>query len=138
MAQRLEWGERGHPCHHGRRKLREIFDRDASPIAEEGLRRIAELYAIEAAIVGMTPQARRAARQARAKPLVEAFAVWLASARPRVSARSRMAEKLAYFANHWQGHTVSLNDGRVAMDSNAVENLIRPLTLQRKNGHVRV
>jgi len=34
----------------GRRQLREIFDSDASPIAEEGLRRIAELYAIEAAL----------------------------------------------------------------------------------------
>ena len=118
---------------HGRRKLREIFDRDASPIAEEGLRRIAELYAIEAAVAGMTPEARRAARQARAKPLVEAFAVWLAGARARVSARSRMGEKLAYFANHWDGLTVFLDDGRVEMDSNAVENMIRPLTLQRKN-----
>lgn len=35
---------------HGRRKLHEVFDRDASPIPEEGLRRIAELYRIEAAI----------------------------------------------------------------------------------------
>ena len=118
---------------HGRRKLREIFDRDASPIAEEGLRRIAELYAIEAAIAGMTPEARRAVRQARSKPLVGDFAVWLAGARAKVSARSRMGEKLAYFANHWQGLSVFLDDGRVEMDSNAVENLIRPLTLQRKN-----
>jgi len=118
---------------HGRRKLREIFDRDGSPLAEDGLRRIAELYAIEAAVAGMTPEARRAARQARAKPLVEAFAIWLAGARARVSPRSRMGEKLAYFANHWEGLTVFLDDGRVEMDSNAVENMIRPLTLQRKN-----
>jgi len=114
---------------HGRRKLREIFERDASPLAEEGLRRIAELCAI----ASMTPEARRTVRQARAKPLVEAFAVWLAGARTRVSARSRMGEKLAYFANHWEGLTVFLDDGRVEMDSNAVENLIRPLTLQRTN-----
>jgi transposase len=118
---------------HGRRKLREIFDRDASPLAEEGLRRIAELYRIEVAIAGMTPEARRAVRQARTKPLVEAFAAWLAGARAKVSARSRMGEKLAYFANHWDGLTVFLDDGRVEMDSNAVENLIRPVTLQRKN-----
>jgi transposase len=44
-----------------------------------------------------------------------------------------MGEKLAYFANHWDGLTAFLDDGRVEMDSNAVENLIRPLTLQRKN-----
>ena len=73
------------------------------------------------------------ARPARSKPLVEDFAVWLTSARARVSARSRMGEKLAYFANHWNGLTVFLDDGRVEMDSNAVENLIRPVILQRKN-----
>jgi transposase len=81
----------------------------------------------------MTPEARRVVRQARAKPLVEAFAAWLAGARARLSARSRMGEKLAYFANHWDSLTVFLDDGRVEIDSNAVENLIRPVTLQRKN-----
>ncbi len=35
---------------NARRKLKEVFDRDGSEIAAEGLRRIAELYAIEADI----------------------------------------------------------------------------------------
>uniref|UniRef100_UPI0035B605D2 IS66 family transposase n=1 Tax=Yunchengibacter salinarum TaxID=3133399 RepID=UPI0035B605D2 len=35
---------------HARRKLKEVFDRDGSEIAAEGLRRIAEIYAIEADI----------------------------------------------------------------------------------------
>jgi transposase len=118
---------------HGRRQLREIFDRDASPIAEEGLRRIARLYEIEAAIRGRPPETRRAVRQERSAPLVEAFGVWLAEARARVSAKSRIGEKLAYFANHWDGLRVFLGDGRVEMDSNPVENTIRPLTLNRKN-----
>jgi transposase len=118
---------------HGRRQLREIFDRDASPIAEEGLRRIACLYEIEAAIRGRPPETRRAVRQERSAPLVEAFGGWLAEARARVSAKSRIGEKLAYFANHWDGLRVFLEDGRVEMDSNPVENTIRPLTLNRKN-----
>lgn len=118
---------------HGRRKLREVFDRDASPMAEEGLRRIAELYRIEAAIAGLPPDARRSVRQTQSKPLVEDFGLWLASARARISTKSRMGEKLAYFANHWQGLQVFLEDGRVEMDTNPVENAIRPLTLQRKN-----
>ena len=118
---------------HGRRKLREVFDRDASPMAEEGLRRIAELYRIEAAIAGLPPDARRSVRQTQSKPLVEDFGLWLASARAKISAKSRMGEKLAYFANHWEGFQVFLEDGRVEMDTNPVENAIRPLTLQRKN-----
>ena len=35
--------------------------------------------------------------------------------------------------NHWDGLRVFLDDGRVEMDSNPVENLIRPLALTRKN-----
>lgn len=118
---------------HGRRQLREIFDRDAPPIAEEGLRRIVRIYKIEAAIKGRPPETRRAMRQERSAPLVEAFGAWLAEARARVSARSRIGEKLAYFANHWDGLRVFLEDGRVEMDTNPVENTIRPLTLNRKN-----
>ena len=118
---------------HGRRKLREVFDRDASPIAEEGLRRIAELYAVEAEIRGQGADARFAARQARSVPLVEAFRAWLDAARARVSAKSRVGEKLAYFARHWDGLVLFLGDGRIEMDTNPVENAIRPLTLSRKN-----
>lgn len=55
---------------HARRKLKEIFDRDVSEIAGEGLRRIAELYRIEAEIRGMGPGQRLSARQARSAPLV--------------------------------------------------------------------
>jgi len=43
---------------HARRKLREVFDRDGSEIAAEGLRRIAELYRIEAEIRGLEPGQR--------------------------------------------------------------------------------
>jgi transposase len=74
---------------HGRRKLREVFDRDASPMAEEGLRRSAELHRIEAAIAGLPPDARRSVRQTQSKPLVEDLGLWLASARARISTKSR-------------------------------------------------
>jgi transposase len=118
---------------HGRRQLRALFDQDASPVAEEGLRRIAELYRIEAEIAGQPPERRRAVRQERAKPLVLAFGVWLAEARAKLSPKSRAGEKLAYFAHHWEGLQLFLDDGRVEIDTNAVENRIRPLVLTRKN-----
>lgn len=90
-------------------------------------------YRIEAAIAGLTSDARRSVRQERSRPLVEDFGRWLAGQRARVSAKSRLGEKLGYFANHWEGLLVFLDDGRVEMDRNPVENAIRPLTLQRKN-----
>ena len=118
---------------HGRRQLRELFERDGSPMAEEGLRRIAELYRIEAELKGRSPEERHAARQVRSRPIVEAFRTWLDAQRARVSPKSRIGEKLGYFANHWAGLCVFLDDGRVEIDSNAVENTIRPLALNRKN-----
>ncbi len=118
---------------HARRKLKEIYDRDGSGIAGEGLRRIAEFYAIEKEIRGSSADRRLAVRQEKTAPLVEAFGEWLQQQRQRVSAKSRLGEKLAYIHHHWQGLQTFLTDGRVEIDSNNVENLIRPLALNRKN-----
>lgn len=118
---------------HARRKLKEIFDRDGSEIAAEGLRQIAEIYAIEKDILGVSPGQRLSARQARSAPLVASFGTWLHAQRGRVSAKSRLGEKLAYIANHWDGLQTFLTDGRVEIDSNNVENLVRPIALNRKN-----
>ncbi len=118
---------------HARRKLKEVFDRDGSGIADEGLRRIAEFYRIEAEIRGMGPGQRLSARKARSAPLVAEFGDWLQAQRPRISSKSRLGEKLAYIHHHWDGLQTFLHDGRVEIDSNCVENLIRPIALTRKN-----
>lgn len=137
---RLTRTERGHEAltlahcwSHARRKLKEIFDASASPMAEEGLKQIAEMYRIEATIRGRSAEERLSLRQEKTAPLVIAFGEWLAEKRARVSAKSRLGEKLAYIANHWPGLQVFLRDGRVEMDTNPVENRIRPLALTRKN-----
>jgi transposase len=118
---------------HARRKLKEVFDRDGSEIAAEGLRRIAEIYTVEADIRGISPGQRLSARQTRSAPLVAAFGEWLQAERRKVSAKSRLGEKLTYIHNHWDGLQTFLTDGRVEIDNNRVENLIRPITLNRKN-----
>ena len=53
--------------------------------------------------------------------------------RARVSPKSRLGEKLGYIARRWDGLQLFLADGRVEMDSNYVENLIRLVALNRKN-----
>ena len=107
---------------HARRKLCEIHDSHRSTIAAEGLRRIAAMYAIEKEIRGEPAEVRLAVRQARTAPLVKDFGVWLRRQRARISPKSRLGEKLAYIANHWDGLQVFLTDGRVEMDTNIVEN----------------
>ena len=118
---------------HARRGLETVFDSSGSPIAKEGLRRIAQLYRIEDRIRGEPPATRQFVRWTEAAPLVNAFGVWLDEQRSRVSPKSRLGEKLSYIANLWDRLLVFLHDGRVEMDSNFVENRIRPQKLTAKN-----
>lgn len=109
------------------------MDRDGSEIAAEGLRRITELCAFEKDIRGCAPGQRLSARQARSAPFVAVFGEWLEAQRLRVSAMSLLGEKLDYIHNHWDGLQTFRTDGRVEIDSNNVENLVRPIALKRKN-----
>ena len=49
------------------------------------------------------------------------------------SSGSRLAEDIRYGLAHWEGLTRFLNDGRLELDTNPVENAIRPICLTRKN-----
>ena len=118
---------------HARRKLHDIYQKDGSEIAVEGLRRIAQIYKIEASIRSLAPEERLANRQVQSAPLVVDIRHWLTNQRARISAKSRLGEKLGYIHRHWDGLQIFLTDGRVEMDTNPVENTIRPITLNRKN-----
>lgn len=51
----------------------------------------------------------------------------------KASVRGRLPEKLDHIHRHWDSPQIFLTDGRVEMDTNPVENTIRPITLNRKN-----
>jgi len=118
---------------HFRRRFYDIAKAGNAPIASEALHRISELYAIEAEISGRSANERRANRQARTQPLVEALRIWLDEQLERVPGRSPVAEAMRYGTNHWQGLCRFLEDGRVEIDTNVVERTIRPIALNRKN-----
>ena len=118
---------------HVRRKFYDFHQATQSPIAAEALRRIAEIYAIEARIRGRPAEARRQTRQSDTKPLVEALKTWLEAELARISAKSALAEAIRYALRHWQGLTRFLDDGRIETDTNTVERSIRPIKLGRKN-----
>lgn len=118
---------------HARRKLVEITRMGAAPIAEEGVKRIGELYQIEADLRGLDPEIRLAARQERSKPLVADMETWLAHHRARVASKSPLGEALKYIAKYWDGLRLFLTDGRIEIDNNSVERTIRPIALNRKN-----
>lgn len=118
---------------HFRRRFYDIAKAGNAPIASEALNRIAELYAIEAEIRGRSADGRRAERQTRTRPIVEALRTWLDDQLKRVSGRSPIAEAMRYGTSHWQGLCRFLDDGRVEIDTNTVERSIRPIALSRKN-----
>ena len=118
---------------HGRRQFFEIHQSSQSPIAGEVLRRIAELYRIEDAIRGQPPDARRAVRQDRSRPRVEALKVYLEEQLARVSGKMPVAKAIRYMLSHWDGLCVFLTDGRVELDTNTIERLHRIVATTRKN-----
>lgn len=118
---------------HTRRKFYEIAKADGSPIALEAVRRIAELYAVEAGIRGMTPVERLAQRRTIAGPLVRGLKQWLEAQLPRIPQRGKLAEAIRYALVRWIGLTRFLDDGRIELDTNPVERAIRTVALGRKN-----
>jgi transposase len=118
---------------HLRRQFYEIYVGGNAPIATEALARIKLLYDIEAEIRGLPPELRRAIRQQRCKPIVDAMKPWLEASLAKISKGSPLAEALGYGLNHWDGLGRFLDDGRIEIDSNTVERSIRGLALTRKN-----
>src|ERR1700719_4250279 len=118
---------------HWRRRFYEIAKAGSAPIAEEALRRIAELYKIEAQIRGRSAAERQAVRQAESRPLVAALKAWLQAQLVRASAKSAIAVAIRYGLNHWEDLERFLEDGRIEIDTNVVERSMRPIALNRKN-----
>src|SRR5215213_7806206 len=75
---------------HCSRRFYEIHQATSSPLAAEALRRIRDLYAIEAEIRGRPAEVQRATRQERSKPVVDALHAWLIAQLGRVSGRSTL------------------------------------------------
>lgn len=118
---------------HVRRRFVKRFESDGSPIAEEMLRRIALLYRVEKSVRGKDAEARLAARREHAAPIIAALKPWLEAQLSRIPGKSRLAEDIRYTLALWPGLTRFLDDGRLELDTNPVENQIRPIALTRKN-----
>ena len=118
---------------HWRRQWFDIAKSPPVPTATEALKRITELYEIEAEIRGKSAAERRAVRQQRTKPLAGALRAWLEKTLAQVAGGSSIAQAIRYALNRWDGLVRFLDDGRIEIDSNTVERAMRPIALSRKN-----
>jgi len=118
---------------HTRRKFYEIAEADKAPIATEAVRRIAEIYQVEAKVRGQSPAHRLILRRDISRPLVQNLRLWLETESPKIPRNSRLAEAIRYALTRWESLCRFLDDGRIELDTNPVERAIRPVALGRKN-----
>lgn len=118
---------------HCRRKFFDLHAAGKHPVAEEALRRIAELYAIEADAREGDAAARRALRQQEALPRLRALHDWLIAQRVTTADGTGLARAIDYSLKRWPAILRYVEGGELPIDNNPVENAIRPVCLGRRN-----
>ena len=118
---------------HVRRKFVDIHRAQASPIAEEAIRRIARLYAVEKEARGLPPDKRVELRLARAAPVFDDLEVWLAMQLTRISGKSPLAAAIRYALTRMERMRPYLANGILELDNNTAERGMRAIALGRKN-----
>ena len=100
--------------------------------AHQGLAFIQKLYKIERQIGDGLPHERHRIRQERSRPVIESMRHWLDEALGKVPPKSLTGKALGYADSQWPKLVRVLEDGRLPLDTNAVENAIRPFVVGRK------
>jgi len=108
-------------------------DKQKKSLAAVALAKIQALYRIERDIKTLPPEERQRIRALRSIPLLDELRVWLDQHIPIVPPRSALGKAMNYAHKQWPKLIVYLEDGRLRMDNNLVENAIRPFVIGRKN-----
>jgi transposase len=103
------------------------------PLPAEILVRFGELYAVEkeARDAGLSPEARRALRQAKSVPIMAALKTRLTEIRQQVVPGTKLAQACDYALGQWSRLEEYLSDGHLECDNNHCEGSIRGLALGR-------
>ena len=118
---------------HCRRKFFDLHAANGHPVAEEALRRIGELYAVEAQARDGDVAVRLALRQQESLPKLTSLHDWLIAQRMKTADGSGLARAIDYSLKRWHALIRYVDSGCLPIDNNLVENAIRPITLGRRN-----
>jgi transposase len=118
---------------HARRKVfnaRESYPLESATL----LAMFQELYDIEERARELAVADREALRQCEALRVWQRMEAWLAGpAAEKVLPKSDFGKALNYLRNHWSALQLYLSDGRLPIDNNEVEQLMKQVALGRKN-----
>jgi transposase len=118
---------------HARRYFEKVFKNTGSPLAQNVLERMRQLFDIEREIRGRSPSERRDLRQTHAKPIWTDLHALLERAQAQSSTTSKLAEAIQYSLKRWTALTRYLDNGHLEIDNNAAERAIKPVAISRKN-----
>lgn len=119
---------------HARRKFADALDEDKTR-ASEAINMIALLYKAEkeAEEQRLTFDQISEKRITEAYPVIKELERWMEEAYHNVLPKSRLGKAIAYTYSLLPRLSRYVNDGRINIDNNLIENAIRPLALGRKN-----
>jgi transposase/uncharacterized coiled-coil protein SlyX len=118
---------------HGRRGFEEAIPATSHPLVHEAMIWTQQLYDIEDRAKEMSPEDRRALRQAEALPILTRMKARFEEVRPTLRPTAKLTEAIDYVLNRWDAFVRYTQDGRIPIDNNVIERLLRPITIGRKN-----
>ena len=118
---------------HVRRKFVDVHRAQGSAIADEAIRRIAQLYAVEKEARGSPPDRRVEIRQAKAAPIFDGLEIWLHDQLPTISGKSPLAMAIRYGLTRMKRLRPYLDHGFLELDNNTAERAMRSVAVGRKN-----
>jgi transposase len=126
---------------HARREFVNAESNDPI-LASQALSFYRQLYDVEERAKTLDAAARWELRQRDSAPIWERMRRWLDSdATKQALPKSAIGQAIGYLRNQWTALRIYLNDGRIPIDNDQSEQIIRPLTVGRNNwmflGHPR-
>lgn len=116
---------------HVRRGFVEAFMIDTAAALMIAL--IQQLYQVEQAAADLDPDSRRALRQEQSMPLLAKIDAERQALARTVLPKSPLGEAVRYLTNQWTALQRYVDDGRLAIDNNRAENMLRIVAVGRKN-----
>lgn len=119
---------------HARRKFVDALN-DNNRLATEALCFIRKNYKVEsdADKAGLNADERKEQRLKISYPTIRLFETWMKETYLKVLPNSKMGDAIEYTYSLLPRLSRYVNDGRINIDNNLIENAIRPLALGRKN-----
>lgn len=119
---------------HARRKFVDALNEN-NRLATEALCFIRKIYKVEsdANKAGLNADERKEQRLKISYPTIRLFETWMKETYLKVLPNSKMGDALEYTYSLLPRLSRYVNDGRINIDNNLIENAIRPLALGRKN-----